>query len=78
MIGISHYNLVNAHNVLCTYMLRRFSLLSTGSMPCNLLFPRNLITKETIHASIQKGVCWDVYCAAMQMRDITSKRVNSK
>jgi len=29
-------------------------------VPFNLLFPRNLIMKETIHASIQKGVCWDV------------------
>lgn len=77
MIGISHYNLVNAHNVLCTYMLRRFALLFAGSVPFNLLFPRNLIMKETIHASIQKGVCWDVYCAAKQMRDITSKRANS-
>jgi hypothetical protein len=59
MIGKSHYNLVNAHNVLCTYMLRRFALLFAGSVPFNLLFPRNLVMKETIHASIQKGECWD-------------------
>jgi hypothetical protein len=77
MIDISHYNLVNARNVLCTYMLRRFALLFAGSVPFNLLFPRNLIMKETIHASIQKGVWWDVYRAAKQMRDITSERGNS-